>query len=211
MDTNTLVLRPEEPRDHRVVEALVRDAFWNLQVPGCDEHFLVHRVREHGDFLPALTFVAEHEGRLVGYVMTTRSRLVAGDRALPTITMGPIAVHPEWQRRGVGRRLVEHVIARATGYAAVVILGHPHNYVGYGFRNGKDLGIAAEDGSHPLGLLAIAFDADALKGASWRVRFSEVFEPVDGLEAFDATFEPREKAWQPSQELFAMVIRAHVD
>jgi predicted N-acetyltransferase YhbS len=209
-EVTDLVLRPETPTDHRTVEELTRDAFWNLQVPGCDEHFLVHRMRTHPDFLPELTFVAELEGRIVGYVMTSRSRLIGAHDELPTITMGPIVVHPERQRRGIGRQLVHHVLERAKGYAAVVILGHPHNYVSYGFRNAKDLGIAAEDGSHPLGLLAIELAPGALKNGGWRARFSDVFEPVEGLDAFDATFPPRAKAWQPSQELFAMVVRAHV-
>lgn len=150
-------LRHELPTDHRTVEELTREAFWNLQVPGCDEHYLVHHLRRHADYLPELSFVAEVDGRIVGHVATTRSVLVSDTRELSTITMGPISVHPEFQRRGIGRAMVEKVCdeARARGFAAVVILGHPHNYVGYGFRNGKDLGIAMEDGSHPLGLLAM--------------------------------------------------------
>ena len=68
----------------------------------------------------------------------------------------------------------------------------------------------APGGSHPLGLLAMELVPGAPKRGGWRARFSEVFEPVEGLDAFDATFPPREKAWQPSQELFAMVVRAHV-
>ena len=35
-------LRPEEEKDHKTVENLTREAFWNHYVPGCDEHLLAH-------------------------------------------------------------------------------------------------------------------------------------------------------------------------
>ena len=43
MDIN---LRLEEEKDHRFVEELTREAFWNVHVPGCDEHFLIHNLRK---------------------------------------------------------------------------------------------------------------------------------------------------------------------
>jgi hypothetical protein len=30
------------------------EAFWNLHAPGCDEHYLVHIMRKHEDFIPEL-------------------------------------------------------------------------------------------------------------------------------------------------------------
>jgi len=38
-------LRPEEERDYRLVEELTREAFWNVYVPGCDQHLLIHNMR----------------------------------------------------------------------------------------------------------------------------------------------------------------------
>ena len=69
-------IRNEEPRDHEAVEALTRRAFYNLYVPGCVEHYLVHIVREHKDFIPELDFVLEEDGRIIGNIMYTRARLV---------------------------------------------------------------------------------------------------------------------------------------
>ena len=34
----SITFRREEPRDHRAVETLVREAFWNVYRPGCVEH-----------------------------------------------------------------------------------------------------------------------------------------------------------------------------
>ena len=207
-----LVLREETPADFRVVEELTRDTFWNLHVPGCDEHFLVHHMRDHVDFLPELSFVAESGGRIVGNVMTTRSWLRSEGEELSVLTVGPVTVHPEFQRRGIGRKMMARVaeLGRRRGFPAVVLLGHPHNYVGYGFRSGKDLRIAMPDGSHPLGLLALVLEPAALAGRDWLVHFSDVFELPDGLEEFDATFPTRERAWQSSQELFSIALRARL-
>ena len=54
-------IRNEEPRDHEAVEALTRRAFYNLYVPGCVEHYLVHIMRAHEDFIPELDFVLEED------------------------------------------------------------------------------------------------------------------------------------------------------
>ena len=207
-----LTLRVEVPADYRTVEELTREAFWNLHVPGCDEHHLVHVMRAHADFVHDLSFVAELGGRIVGNIMTTRSRLRASARELQTLSVGPVTVHPEYQRRGIGRAMMTRVadLGRERGFAAIILLGHPHNYVGYGFRNGKDLGIAASDGSHPLGLLALELAPGILSGEMWSAHFSDVFEMPPGLAEFDASFPAREKGWRPSQELFSMALRARL-
>lgn len=47
-----VIIRLETERDHRAVEELTREAFWNVYKPGADEHYYVHRMRSHPDFLP---------------------------------------------------------------------------------------------------------------------------------------------------------------
>lgn len=46
-----ITIRPETVNDHRIVEELTRNAFWDLYVPGCNEHYLVHLMRTHVDFI----------------------------------------------------------------------------------------------------------------------------------------------------------------
>ena len=57
-----IIIRKEEKRDHHAVEELTREAFWNLYVPGCNEHLLAHKLRKHPDFIPELNFIAEKDG-----------------------------------------------------------------------------------------------------------------------------------------------------
>ena len=49
-----LIIRPERTGDYRAVEELHRRAFWNLYVPGCQEHYIAHVLRGRPDFVPVL-------------------------------------------------------------------------------------------------------------------------------------------------------------
>lgn len=68
-------IRLEQPKDYREVELLTREAFWNVYRPGCTEHFVLYRYRQHPDFIPELDLVMEHDGRIIGHVMFSKARI----------------------------------------------------------------------------------------------------------------------------------------
>lgn len=47
-----MIIRNEKPEDYRTVEEMIKQAFWNLSVPGCNEHYFAHQVRKSCDFIP---------------------------------------------------------------------------------------------------------------------------------------------------------------
>ncbi len=57
-----LKIRREEPKDYETIERITREAFYNMYIPGCVEHYLVHIMRGHEDFIPELDFVLELNG-----------------------------------------------------------------------------------------------------------------------------------------------------
>ena len=69
-----ILIRREMPGDYREVENLTREAFWNVYRPGCDEHYIVHILRNHEDFIPELDLVMEKEGRIIGHILYMRAR-----------------------------------------------------------------------------------------------------------------------------------------
>ena len=71
-----MIIRNEEKRDYKIVESMTRKAFYNLYIPGCVEHYLVHRMREHQDFIKELDFVIELDGQIIGNIMYTKARLI---------------------------------------------------------------------------------------------------------------------------------------
>ena len=137
-------IRNEEERDYQIVEEITRKAFYNMYMPGCVEHYLVHIMRGHEDFIPELDLVAELDGQVIGNVMYTKATLTGGDGTMKEIlTFGPVSIAPEHQRKGYGGQLLKHSFQRAAelGWDAVVIFGSPANYVGLGFKSCRRLNL----------------------------------------------------------------------
>lgn len=206
IEPTQLVIRPETENDHRAVEALIRDAFWNLYVPGCDEHYIAHVLRSHADFLPSLDLVAELDGQIVGSVMYTRARLTDESGTCKEIlSFGPLAVRPGFQRQGIGKALLTASFdqARAMGYDTIVIFGHPGNYVSRGFKSCKRLNVCMPGGAFPTAMLVKELVPGTLDGRRWTYHESPAYEINSAeAEAFDALFPPRAKEYRLSQEEF---------
>lgn len=199
-------IRRETEADYRAVEELHRNAFWNVQVPGCSEHYLAHVLRKHPDFIPELDLVYELDGKIAGNVMYTKSELLEeGGNSTGILTFGPIGVAPEYQRRGIGKALLEASfdIAAGLGYPAIAIFGDPDNYVARGFRSCKRYNVCLEGDVYPAALLVKELKPGFFDGRKLFFRESPAYEIQErDAEAFDAGFPPKEKAFRPSQETF---------
>jgi len=207
-----IIIRNETEEDHGVVEAVTREAFWNLYVPGCNEHYIVHSMRKHKDFIKELDYVALVNGRIVGNIMYTRASLANEiGESLDIASFGPVSVRPEFQRMGIGSRLIQHShrAAKNLGFKVIAIYGDPHNYCKHGFKNGKDLNISDSNGDYPYGLLALELEQGVLPGRHWRLQISPVYECSESdVEDFDKRFPPKEKGYQYSQEIFSIAFRS---
>lgn len=207
-------IRLEKHSDYRIVEELAREAFWNLYVPGCDEHYLLHKIRVCPDFIPELDFVAIIDGQIVGSIVYTKSYILDDlDRRHETITFGPISVLPQFQRQGIGKSLIEHTkrIAFEKCYKAIIIYGYPTNYCLRGFKGSKKYGITAPNGKYPFSLLVLELFDGALDGISGKFYDSNVYHVSQSeTEEFDKQFEYKEKAVTYTQEEFAIASNAYL-
>ena len=209
-----LCLRRETPADSRAVEELTREAFWNYHSPGCDEHYLVHTLRNADVFIPALDFVAELYGKLAGNIMYAISRIAldaGGD--LPVITFGPLSVLPACQKQGVGGALVRHTLglAKTMGFSAVLIYGDPVYYSRFGFLPAEHYGIAGEDNEYRAALQAVELKPGALENAAGRFLEGSVYhiDPAAAA-AFDQAFPLKDKrSGTPSQQRFLEILAMH--
>ena len=205
MDTD-FKIRNEEKADRRLVEEITRKAFWNLYVPGCSEHYLVHVMRSHEDFLPELDFVIEAEGRVIGNIMYTKAKLTGEQgEEKEILTFGPVCVLPGYQRMGYGKMLMEHSFKKAAelGYDVIVIFGNPGNYVNRGFKSCKRFNICLEDGTFPSAMMVKELRPGALDGRKRIYRDSPVMRVDEEAAArFDGSFEKAEKKVLPCQEEF---------
>jgi predicted N-acetyltransferase YhbS len=217
MNKNDYIIRLETEKDYRETENLAREAFWNLSVPGCNEHYLIHTMRTHKDFVRELNYVIEADGKIIGCIMYTRAKLADENKEeKPVLTMGPLCIHPDYQRKGYSRILLEYTFEKAAelGYDTIINFGNPDNYVARGYKSCKKYNVCFEGGVFPTALLVKVLDENALDGRKWFYYPSDVEAPCDDAEAvekFDALFPPKEKAWQPSQEEFYIHIHSVIN
>ena len=90
-----MIIRNEKPEDYRAVEEMIKQTFWNLSVPGCNEHYFAHRLRESCDYIPKLDFVLEEDGKIIGHIIYVKAKLIAEDGTEKEIlSFGPFTIHP---------------------------------------------------------------------------------------------------------------------
>ena len=123
-----IVIRSETATDFTAVRAVNQAAF-----EGPVEADLVDSLRADRDLV--LSLVAEEAGQIVGYCGFSRLRVHVSDRAIPAVSLAPVAVLPAWQRQGIGGRMVEEGIARlrALSEMLIFVLGAPAFYGRFGF------------------------------------------------------------------------------
>ena len=211
MTIQSLILRQEQPDDYRTVETITREAFWNLFEPGCMEHTLVHVLRTSPVFIPELDFVAVANGQIIGNIMYTQAfiQLDAGGK-LPVIIIGPLTVHPSYQRMGVGRALIRHTaeLAKAQGYTAIFLFGDPAYYSRNGFVPGETFGIASKQNTYHAALQTLVLQPGALDNASGLLIDDDVYtiDPEENR-LFDQTFPAKALVeGTPSQQRFQKII-----
>ncbi|MBO4422694.1 MAG: N-acetyltransferase [Clostridia bacterium] len=148
MDDKRFIIRNEKEEDHRRVEELIRESFWNVYRPGCSEHYVMHVLRDDPAFVRELDFVMEKDGVIIGQNMFMRTVINAdagGD--VPVLTMGPICIAPELKRQGFGKALLDFSLekAAALGHGAVLFEGNIGFYGKCGFGYARDFGIRYHD------------------------------------------------------------------
>ena len=212
-----IIIRLENKEDYRAVEELTREAFWNVYKPGADEHYFVHKMRTHPDFIPELAFVLELDGEIIGNIMYTKAWIEnRQSERREILSFGPICVAPKYQRMKLGKLLIEHSFnrAREMGYDTVIVFGNPGNYVSRGFVSCKKKNVSfVADGNFPTALLVAELVPGVLDGRRWMYipsTAADCCEDTAAVEDFDATFPKREKKWMPSQEEFYIYSRSSV-
>ena len=121
-------IRTESPEDHPWIYDLITRAFGRN-----DEARLVEALRSEGGLMFSL--VAEAHGRLIGHIAFSTLPLETGDGTIVAAALAPMAVSPEWQRRGVGSALIQRglTMCREKNVPAAVVVGEPAYYERFGF------------------------------------------------------------------------------
>jgi len=191
-----VLLRLEEEKDYNSVENLTREAFWNVYKPGCDEHLLIHNMRKTKEFVKDLDYVTIFNDEIIGNIVYAKSKIIDINREYDVLTFGPVSVLPMYQRKGIGKKLIEHTITKAQemGFIAILIYGNPQYYERFGFRNTKEYTITDMEGNYIDALMALELYPNSLENIHGKFFEGEAYK-IDKkeLEIFEKNFPYKEK------------------
>jgi putative acetyltransferase len=148
-----MIIRAEHPDDIDAIRTINREAFKNG--PEAD---VVDQLRTNKAIV--LSLIAMDAHKPVGHILFTEAQI--GDSV--AAALAPMAVLPEYQKRGIGRLLVQDGIERikSLGYPGVIVLGHPDYYSRFKFRPASEWNIRCEyQGVPGEAFMAIVWDESA--------------------------------------------------
>ncbi len=166
-----MIIRGEDSEDREEQQAIhsVNEAAFGRR----DEADLVDALRTEGVVLAALVAVLDE--RIVGHILFSRMSIETTDGSVPAAALAPMAVTPEYQRRGVGTRLIRDglELLHASGEQIVIVVGHPNYYPRFGFSSEKAR--LLESPFPPEAFMAMELRPDSLRGIHGKVRYSAAF------------------------------------
>ena len=166
-------VRRETPQDGAAIRTVNEKAFG-----GPAEADLVEALRRHGAL--TLSLVAIQAVEIVGHIAFSPVTIHGVESTFPTLGLGPMAVIPAWQRRGIGSLLVRRGLAecRDAAWAGVVVLGHPEYYPRFGFVRASAFGITCEYPVPDEVFMALELIPGALSGHGGIARYRPEFSTV---------------------------------
>jgi len=175
METQHVSIRTEQDTDCGVISDVTKSAFETIEISNQTEPFIIAALRSAQAL--TISLVAEVKGRVAGHIAF--SPVTMSDGTKDWYGLGPVSVRPEFQRKGIGKALIQEGLSRLRNRNAkgCCLVGHPEYYRQFGFKNVEGLVYA---GVPQEVFFALSFDGDIPHG---NVIFHEGFKasgPVDG-------------------------------
>lgn len=163
-------IREERSGDIVAIRDLNKRAFGQEQ-----EGNIVDALRSNGAVL--LSLVATLNGQVVGHIMY--SPLSVGNEVTGA-ALGPMAVLPEYQRQGIGSKLVEagNQKLKEAGCPFVIVLGHANYYPRFGFRPASAHGIKCEWEVPDNVFMLLVLDQTKMQRVSGLAKYRHEFSSV---------------------------------
>ncbi|HSL45746.1 MAG TPA: N-acetyltransferase [Anaerolineales bacterium] len=171
-----LLIRPETTADISAIHQVNKQAFDGRDAePG-----LVAAIRGSRSFIPELSLVAQENKRIVGHILFSRIHIASGEKEIPALALAPMAVLPEYQKRGIGSTLVKRGLeeCRRLDHAIVIVLGHPTYYPRFGFSSQLAEPLDCPYGNCGDAWMALELVHGALNGIQGKVIYPSAFHGV---------------------------------
>ncbi len=183
--------------DYRETEMITRESFWDVYKPGCDEHLILHKIRNVKAFVKELDLVVCEQNRIIGNLIYSIGRIInEKNDGFEVLCLGPVCVLPDYQNKGIGSLLINESIkmAQRLKYKGIILTGNPDYYGKFGFKKASIFNIQTSEGKDFDYLLALELYEGSLNGISGRFYEDSVFK-VDNNELveFEKQFPFKEK------------------
>lgn len=192
-----LIIKQTSREDFRITENITREAFWNIYKPGCSEHLVLHNLRKSQSYIKELDLVAFYDNQIVGHIISTKVKVVDSlNKEYEVLCVGPLSVLPDFQKKGIGTRLLKESIeiARRLGFRGMILFGNPDYYHRFGFRNAKEFEITTKDYQNFEPFMALELFENSLIDVGGRFIEDESFNiNEDELNEFEKQFPYKEK------------------
>jgi predicted N-acetyltransferase YhbS len=166
-------IRQEQKKDIDAVYSVVKSAFEKMELADGDEQDLVDRLRKSQAFIPELSLVAESDGKVIGHILFTKMK-IGGH---PSLALAPVAVLPEYQKQGVGGKLIRegHRIAKELGFNSVILVGHPAYYPRFGYSPASKWKITAPFEVPDKAFMVLELVEGGLTGVTGMIEYAPEF------------------------------------
>jgi putative acetyltransferase len=170
-----VTLRHETGKDYSEITRVNDLAFGRTA-----EGKLIKQLRKKDYFVAELSIVAEYNGKIVGHLLFTPVEIRSNLQKHQTLTLAPMAVLPEYQKKSIGKLMLIFGLqeAKDLGYRSAVVLGHPSYYPRFGFEPASKWEITSPFPAPDEAFMALELLSGGLQGISGKVVFPEEFQEL---------------------------------
>lgn len=168
-----ITIRNETKEDVQAIYELNKTAFGSP-----NEAELVDNLRNAGAVI--LSLVAVKDAQVIGHILFSPVHIESSDSSFLGVGLAPMAVLPQYQRKGIGSKLIRRGIKglKEAGYSALVVLGHADYYPRFGFVPASRYGISCEYDVADEVFMVLLLNKMELNGKRWIVRYRPEFNAV---------------------------------
>lgn len=142
---------------------------------------LVELLRNSKAFVPELSLVATIGSNIIGHILFTKIKIIdINQNEFESLALAPMAVNPEFQKKGIGRQLIKTGLdkAREMNFKSVIVLGHKNYYPKFGFKPTKKWGITAPYDVPTSAFMGLELVTDGFKDVRGIVKYPKEFEEI---------------------------------
>lgn len=168
-------IRQEQKSDHRKVYEINKLVF-NQE----NESMLIEKIRVGDSYVPELSLVAELDGEIIGHILFSKIKIL-GEAEYESLALGPMAVVPKHQKKGIGGKLLTTglEIAKELGFESVIVVGHKDYYPRFGFEKASKWNIKCPFEVPDEAFMAIELVENSLKNKDGTVQYPKEFMEVE--------------------------------